>query len=195
MAARDALIQGAIDLIRRNGVAGTGVAELLTQSGISRRSIYLNFPGGKSQLVAEATRVAGRGMSQLIEGAGSGERAPQNTVEQLSDWWKRFLTATDFVAGCPIVAAALGRSEAPEAADAAGEVMASWVEGVASSLVVNGVEPDAARSLAMTIVSAIEGAVIVSQATGSTEPIESTSKHLAELLDRYLPEGSRSAIA
>ena len=186
MAARDALIEGVIDLIRRNGVAGTGVAELLTHSGISRRSIYLNFPGGKSQLVAEATRVAGGGMSQLIEKATSGGQTPQNTLDQLSGWWRRFLTASDFVAGCPIVAAALGRSESPEAADAAAEAISHWIDLLSSHLVERNVAPDVARSLAITVVSALEGAVIVSQATGSTEPIDATSKHLTELLDKYL---------
>ena len=42
---------------------------MLGHSGISRRSVYLNFPGGKSELIAEATRVAGRTMSNALWGA------------------------------------------------------------------------------------------------------------------------------
>ena len=51
MTARERLIASAIELLRRNGVAGTGLAQLLEHSGTARRSVYVNFPGGKSELV------------------------------------------------------------------------------------------------------------------------------------------------
>src|SRR5258706_426767 len=54
MTARERLIASAIEMLRRHGVAGTGLAELLENSGTARRSVYVNFPGGKSELMAEA---------------------------------------------------------------------------------------------------------------------------------------------
>ena len=43
MTARERLIVSAIELLRRNGVAGTGLAALLEHSGTARRSVYVNF--------------------------------------------------------------------------------------------------------------------------------------------------------
>jgi TetR/AcrR family transcriptional regulator, lmrAB and yxaGH operons repressor len=48
-------------------VAGTGIAEILVTSGVTLRSIYLNFPAGKAELVAAATRSAGDEMSTMLE--------------------------------------------------------------------------------------------------------------------------------
>ena len=118
MSARDRLVVTAIDLIRRQGVAATGLSQLLERSGASRRSLYLNFPGGKAELVADATVTAGNtlaeGIDQLI-----GERGPVGAVRAFIEMWIANLASGDFEVGCPIVAAALGRSEAPAAADAA----------------------------------------------------------------------------
>ena len=185
MAARDKLIQSTIDLVRRNGVAGTGIAQLLESSGISRRTIYLNFPGGKSELVAEATRVAGRAMSTFVESVAT--PSANDALAAFVEWWKQFVVDSDFTAGCPIVAAALGRSESSEAADAAGEAFADWEQILATRLEREHVAADTAKSLATTIISAIEGAVIVSLATHSTAPLESASRHMSELVALHAP--------
>ncbi len=122
MTARERLIDSAIELLSRNGVAGTGLAELLEHSGTARRSVYVNFPGGKSELVTEATRAAGRHIDSTLAGAapdGDGRESLAAFVES----WKETLRSSDYAAGCPIVAAALGRTESPSAADAAGEAL------------------------------------------------------------------------
>ena len=176
MAARDALVQSAIELIRRNGVAATGVAELLAHSGISRRSIYLNFPGGKAELIAEATRAAGAGMTDLIASVTG------TSISSFTDAWKEVVESSGFRASCPIAAAALGRSEAPDAADAAAAAFRDWENVLSARLVAGNVAPDVAESLATTIVAAVEGAVLLSIATRSTEPLDRVGKHLDELI-------------
>ena len=115
MSARDALIASVTGLVRRRGVAGTGLNALLEDSGVARRSVYLNFPGGKAQLVAEATRLAGQALTAVIRSADD-EGDPAQAVQTFVDEWKAQLSATQMQAGCPIVAAILGRSEAPAAA-------------------------------------------------------------------------------
>ena len=122
MSARDRLVVTAIDLIRRQGVSGMGLSELLERSGAARRSLYLNFPGGKAELVADATLTAG---SMLADGIDSllSEQGPVGAVRAFVQMWIDNLTNSDFEVGCPIVAAALGRSEAPAAADAGFVIM------------------------------------------------------------------------
>lgn len=173
MTARERLIESAIELLRRNGVAGTGLAELLEHSGTARRSVYVNFPGGKSELITEATRVAGSRIDSTFVG---------ESLAGFVETWKETLCSSDFTAGCPIVAAALGRTESPSAADAAGEVFTAWQTMLAERLRADGVDEDDAESLATTLVAAIEGAVILCLAAQSTDPMDRTLRMLDRLI-------------
>ena len=66
MRVRERLTSATATLMQRHGVAGTGIAEILSTSGVTRRSIYLNFPGGKAELVAAATRSAGDELTATV---------------------------------------------------------------------------------------------------------------------------------
>jgi hypothetical protein len=101
------------------------------------------------------------------------------------------LVDTDFEGGCPIVAAATSRDEAPEAARTAADVFAEWAQLLADRLKADGIDRAAAQSLSTTIVAAVEGAVIVSRAARSTRPLEQVSHHLNELIDRHRPAPRR----
>ncbi|MEV6065366.1 TetR/AcrR family transcriptional regulator [Nocardia sp. NPDC052001] len=184
MGARDRLIDSAIALMRCKGIAGTGIAQLLEHSGISRRSVYLNFPGGKSELIAEATRTAGQASSALMRTLTAGTDLA-TVIAAFPAMWREVVVASDFTAGCPIVAAALGRSESPEAADVAGETFIEWESILAERLEAESVAPETARSLATTIVAAVEGAVVMSLATRSTDPLERAGKQLADLVSMH----------
>lgn len=180
MTARERLIDSAIELLRRNGVAGTGLAELLEHSGTARRSVYLNFPGGKAELMAEATRTAGRLLDSALTAAPDGdERA---SLAAFVKSWKETLRSSDYTAGCPVVAAALGRTQSAPAADAAGEVFAEWQTMLAGRFRADGVGADEAESLATTVVAAVEGAVILCLAAQSTDPLDRTMQMLDQLI-------------
>ena len=179
MTARERLIGSAIDLLCRKGVAGAGLAELLEHSGTARRSLYVNFPGGKSELMTEATRTAGQLFHTTLSGTG------RESLAAFVESWKVALRSSDFSAGCPIVAAALGRSESPSAADAAGEAFASWQAKIAGHLRADGAADDRAEALATTVVAAVEGAVILCLASRSTEPLDRTVKMLDGLISHH----------
>ena len=192
MTAREALIASITGLMQRRGVAGAGLSALLEDSGVARRTVYLNFPGGKAELVAEATRIAGRELSDVIRSADDGG-GPIQVVQTFIDQWKVQLRATEMEAGCPIVAAILGRSEAPAAAEAAAEAVDDWRRILAERFVNAGVEPNNARSLATLVVAAIEGAVIVALANGSTDALDDVGRHLAEVIDLHLRPSSATS--
>ena len=173
--------------MQRHGVAGTGIAEILATSGVTRRSIYLNFPGGKAELVAAATRSAGDEMTTMLRNFV----AQPDPVGAFTRMWSEVLVSTDFEGGCPIVAAASSRDESPEAASTAAEVFAAWAQLLAERLTDDGVNPAAAQSLSTTIVASIEGAVILSRAARSTKPLEQVSHHLDELIAAHRPAQPR----
>jgi AcrR family transcriptional regulator len=188
MRVRDRLTAATATLMQRHGVAGTGIAEILTTSGVTRRSIYLNFPGGKAELVAAATRVAGDEMTTTLRGYMD----EPDPIGEFARMWSDVLVSTDFEGGCPIVAAASSRDESPEGASTAAEVFAEWGQLLADRLKKDGINRAAAQSLSTTIVAAVEGAVILSRAARSTKPLEQVTGHLNELIAAHRPSQRRS---
>ena len=187
MRVRDRLTAATAELMQRHGVAGTGIAQILDISGVTRRSIYLNFPGGKAELVAAATRSAGDQMTVTLRGY----LEQPNPVAAFIRMWSDALVSTEFQSGCPLVAAACSRDEAPEAAAAAADLFAQWGTLLAERLAGDGIDPVAAESLSTTVIAAIEGAVILSRAAQSTNPLEQVSHHLDELISMHRPDPRR----
>jgi Transcriptional regulator len=92
MRVRERLTAATATLMQRQGVAGTGIAEILSTSGVTRRSIYLNFPGGKAELVAAATRAAGDELSTTLRDCIE-QRDP---IAAFTRVWSEILISTDF---------------------------------------------------------------------------------------------------
>jgi TetR/AcrR family transcriptional repressor of lmrAB and yxaGH operons len=181
MSARERLITSAIALIRSVGVTGASVSALLDHSGLARRTLYLNFPGGKPELVEAATDAAGAELTATIESCMV-DAKPAQALAAFTQIWEAMLADSDYTAGCPIVAATLGRSEAPAAADTAAAAFSKWEALLTQLIREGGVKGSAAADLATTAVAAIEGAVIMSVAQRSPTPLRRTNRVLSELL-------------
>ena len=179
---RERLLDATITSLRRHGVQGTGIAELLHTSGTARQSIYQHFPGGKAELVAAATRRAGEFIVRSDEATD-----PHAHLDRRIDWWIRQLQRHDFALGCPVAAAALAGSEYPEVVEAAAEAFATWTRSFADRLVAAGAEPEAATAFARFQISAIEGAILTARALRTVQPLEDLRTHLHRFVDDLLP--------
>ena len=175
---RAAMIRSAIRLIRERGVAATSFADVLAHSGAPRGSVYHHFPGGKAQLVEEATRSAadhlGDGVTRVLEASDT-----PGALWALADLWRCGLEDGDYAVGCPIVAAALGTERG--ARDVAGVAFETWCDLLADALVADGVGPERARSLAVLVVGALEGALVLAQAQRSSAPLDAVVDELTVL--------------
>ncbi|MFC4003608.1 TetR/AcrR family transcriptional regulator [Prauserella oleivorans] len=175
---RAAMVASAVALMRERGVAATSFADVLAHSGAPRGSVYHHFPGGKAQLIQEATRFAADhltdGITRVLDAGDTG-----SALRALVDLWRRGLEERDYAAGCPIVAAALGTDEG--ARGLAGEAFDRWTSLIADSLVADGLPIARARSLAVLIVSALEGALVMAQAQRSSAPLDDVVTHLETL--------------
>ncbi|MDQ1181811.1 TetR/AcrR family transcriptional regulator [Rhodococcus sp. SORGH_AS_0301] len=183
--ARDRLLLSTIDLMRRKGVAGAGVAEILEHGAVSRRSIYLHYPDGKSGLVAEATRLAGAYIEAQMIAATSGA-TPRDALAAFIADWKKVVSDSDFDAGCPVAAAAMSRSTTPAVADLAGAEFTRWRGTLTTSMVEHGIREETAGSLATTVLAAVEGAVMMCVAQRSVSALDDVETHLTVLLDHHL---------
>ena len=191
--ARERLLTSAIQLMARDGVAGMGVAELIEHSSVSRRSVYVNFPRGKAELVTDATKSAAEFITGVLEKLV--QQAPvRSSLSSLGALvGAKVVAGSDYTMGCPIAAATLGRSEAPEASQAAHAAFVQWVDLLAGRLEKDGVDPSETESLATTIVAAIEGAVLMSLAARSTDPLDRVIQQMVRLIEASTPIDPKGA--
>jgi TetR/AcrR family transcriptional regulator, lmrAB and yxaGH operons repressor len=178
---RQRMIQSAALLMRERGVDATSFSEVLSRSSAPRGSIYHHFPGGKAQLIEEATRYAGNFTASGLA-AALGQDDPVAAVRAFTAGWIAILRGSDFAAGCPVVAASLEGERSPGARDAAAAAFRRWEELLAGALEPHGLAPARARSIATLAISAIEGAVVLARAARSTAPLERVATELEQLL-------------
>src|SRR5438445_4035229 len=97
-------------LVRERGARATSLDAVLEHSGAPRGSVYHHFPGGREQLLREATDYAGEYVARRLE-----HKAPLAAIDSLFDEYRTSLLATDYRAGCPVVAVAVeSREDGPD---------------------------------------------------------------------------------
>src|SRR5262245_30994926 len=104
---RERMVVSTALLMRERGARATSLDAVLEHSGAPRGSIYHHFPGGREQLLREAVEYAGRYVERRLERADD----PLAALDQLFDEYRENLVASDFRAGCPIVAVAVETRE------------------------------------------------------------------------------------
>src|SRR3954470_6126381 len=184
---RQRMILSAAQLMRMRGVDATSFSGVLEHSGAPRGSIYHHFPGGKEQLIEEATRWAGEFITawqrEALERGG-----PLGALDAAAELWRTLLRESDFGGGCPLVAATVSGEAAVAAKAAAAEAFRSWQQPIAESLEREGLEGDRARALATFVIGAFEGSVILARAGRSLEPVDRVTAELRTAVGHALEE-------
>lgn len=168
-------------LMSERGVEATSFSEVVAHSGAPRGSIYHHFPGGKTELIAEATQFAGEALAGALVAALAADD-PLRAIREFNGAWVARLRDSDYAAGCPIVAATLEGDRTPAASEAAGRVFARWEALLAEGIRPHLTDPDRATSIATITVAAIEGAVVLARAQRSSAPLERVGRELEKLL-------------
>jgi AcrR family transcriptional regulator len=177
---RERVVQSAKEHMRRKGVAATSMLDAIADAGASRGSLYHYFPGGKTELIDDATQLACEEYSAafaLLEDMDAEEAMPAITA-----FWRAQVESTDYAAGCAVAAAALSGSETPAARQRAGEGFQTWTTSIERMLRNSGVADERAPALASLILASIEGAVIVCLAQRSAQPMESVTTELLDVV-------------
>jgi TetR/AcrR family transcriptional regulator, lmrAB and yxaGH operons repressor len=173
--ARRRMIESAVTLLAVRGLQATAFSDVVAHSGAPRGSIYHHFPEGKDELVDAAIELAGdRALAvlDLVDG-----QPPKAVTTFFLDIWRRVLVRSGFRAGCAVLAVTVA-TDSPDLMDHAASVFRAWRGRLAELFVAGGVEASAAVRLAMTLVAASEGAIVVSRAERSLEPFELVAEEL-----------------
>ena len=86
---RERMIRSAAQLIRRKGVSGTGLREIVVEADAPRGSLQHYFPGGKEELVSDAFLWTGDVAARRIKRSLSKlkSRAPSALLASIVDAW------------------------------------------------------------------------------------------------------------
>ena len=177
---RQTMITGAAALLARRGMSATSFSEVLAATGAPRGSLYHHFPGGKDELMAEATRYVGNRLLGALDLADAA--TPAGVIGQFTALWRSVLTGSELEAGCAVAAVAVDAGpEQEQLVELAGSVFAEWRDALARRLERVGMSQERSRDLALLSLAAMEGALVVCRAQRSIEDFDRVAAMLVSL--------------
>jgi AcrR family transcriptional regulator len=187
---RERMVVSAALLIRERGAHATAISDVLMHSGAPRGSAYHYFPGGRMQLLEEATEYAGKYIAAKISAADNSIAL----LDDLVDGYRQQLIRSDYRAGCPIVAVTVeaGDPDTPERTtkviERAAAAFALWTDLIGTRLTDEGVTGSRAEELAMLVTTSIEGAIVIARASRDVKPLDMVQRQLRALLQAEIGE-------
>lgn len=180
--ARGRLVESAITLMRRSGLAGAGINEIVRASGAPKGSVYHYFPAGKRQIVAEGLDAYSYRVVAFIDASMVGRGGARARVLALFEAFARRLEEGEYRHSCPIGTVCLDLDDAQDelrpVLDAA---FSAFIGAIAARLPFR--DRKRTRSFAGLALSAIEGAYVRGRAEHSAEPFREAGRWLAELAE------------
>jgi TetR/AcrR family transcriptional regulator, lmrAB and yxaGH operons repressor len=182
---RDRMIEAAIVLMRRTGVSGAGINEIVKESGAPKGSMYHFFPGGKREILATSLEIyAGRIVAFLDDTLARG-KTPEAKVKALLKAFARRVEGFDFRQSCAAGCVSLDLDEDSEVIrQAAKAAFDAYVAAIERHFDFGS--PRATRSFASLLLTAIEGAYIRARAERSSQAFVEAAEWLAPLAKRGL---------
>lgn len=190
---RERFLESTARLVLERGYEGASLNAILDRSGAPRGSLYHHFPGGKDQLVLEATQRTVDLVTDFMRECFVPERDVAAALRRYVDGATQSLDETDFAFGCPVAPLVLDGVR-DDLARVCREALDAWETIVFEHLRGAGVEQDRAEDLASVVISTVEGALLVSRARRDTAPLERASRELAGLVRSSLACGPRSQL-
>jgi AcrR family transcriptional regulator len=184
---KERILESSGELFRRQGYMGTGVKQIVAEAGAPFGSLYHFFPGGKEELGAATIRRSGR-LYGLLLGEYAGPEVDLVTgIRAFFAGAAETLQETDYADACPIATVALEVSSAnEELRQACADVFEGWVAGGTERFVAEGIPRARAGELVIQMISALEGAFVLSRALRSTEPVELAGALIAGSIEAAL---------
>ena len=180
---RDRLIIAAAQLFRQKGYHGTGLAQILSITGLPKGSLYHHFPNGKADLAQEAAHWASSGMLRVIDDAFSPATSYADGATTLCHKLAKFFDLSGKWDGCPvstILTAGPGNEAFTDLSDA---IFAEWIDRIASHARRLGLATSDAKYAAETLLIGIQGSWILARARRSSDLLRQLPARILDKLD------------
>lgn len=165
---KEGLVRAAMRLFRQQGYASTGLQQILAESGAPKGSLYHYFPGGKEELGAAAVGLAARLMGEMLSELAAHHKRPAPFVKAYCAVMSRWMEESDFRSGCPIATTMLETTpHSPELTRVGNDAFDGWIAIIAPIFIADG----ASMAKAQTLISAMEGALLLARVRRSPRPI------------------------
>jgi TetR/AcrR family transcriptional repressor of lmrAB and yxaGH operons len=180
-------LAAAARLFRRQGYHGTALHDILAAGGSPRGSLYFHFPKGKEEIGEAALTLAGEAVRQAIAQAAESSENAEIFLTRIARGMASDLEKSGYQEGCPIATTALetaGQSDVLGAATR--NAFQKWENEIKRGLERFGMISEQADLVATTVLSQLEGALLLARTYRSLEPM-----HRAEQALRLLVKPSR----
>ena len=182
--ARDRIVCSAATLVRERGVHGVGLRQVVAHADGPRGSLQRYFPGGKTQLVIEALHLVG---AEVLDDTDSGLNEAitlADAIDAIFAPWRKVLIDSSFTMGCPLAATVIDAGGDDRLRQEARALLEQWRDSVRAALVEFGVPRSTAEDDASVLLAALEGALILSRANQSTQPLDTVQRFFTTSLAR-----------
>lgn len=187
---REQMIGTTCKLLEAQGYHATGLREILSQSGAPRGSLYYYFPGGKSELAAEAVDRTGQVFAERVESHlpvdGDLGAALQAFVERIAEGVER----SKFRTGGPLTTVAMETATSDETVNRSCRQAYRRVQAAFEARFRQADLDVDAGELAVLVASAIEGGIIISRTHHSGDPLRTVGRLLGDLIDTVTRGGA-----
>ena len=165
------MIEEGSTLLRTRGMASTSFTDVLAASGAARGAIYHHFPGGKAELAREIVAWSGRSVRDRLSRLSANK--PQEVVTGFLAAVRPVVEQSANGTSCAVAAVTVEAAQYdPELTEAVRTALLSWVDALNQQLVQAGAKPRAAASVAMLMVTFLEGTHVLCRAVGTLEPFD-----------------------
>lgn len=181
----DSLLNSAVKLFRQQGYAGTGLSEILADSGAPKGSLYHYFPGGKIAIGAAAVSRAGETVSTSLRELAASSASAVEMLERYFEMMSGWMAASGYRDGSPITTILLETLPGEVLIQEAGAaVLSDWSDILTQKAVSDGLSPERAAQLARFSLYALDGALVRCRVVENGEPL---AEAVAELRRLYEP--------
>jgi TetR/AcrR family transcriptional regulator, lmrAB and yxaGH operons repressor len=182
---REQILQTTCDLLENQGFHGTGLNEIVKESGAPKGSIYYYFPEGKEEIVAETVRFAGQRTAERIRTHLASIEDPAEAIRSFLETIAYHVEASGFRSGGPLTIVASESATTSERINQACQAAYDELrQAFTDKLRAAGLAEDKAVSLAWTVNATIEGAIILSRTFHSGDPLRQAAAQLACLIQK-----------
>ncbi|MDQ2884620.1 MAG: TetR/AcrR family transcriptional regulator [Chloroflexota bacterium] len=180
---REQIIDTTSTLLESQGYHATGLNQILTESGAPKGSLYYYFPQGKEELTAAAIEQTGKITAERIRAGLAKFEDATEAIQSFVHTIAYHVEASGFSAGGPLMIVAMETVNSSERLNnACREAYKLLLDAFQEKLVMNGLPEARATQLATFIVSAVEGATILSRVQHSGNPLRLVAEEIGLFL-------------